>query len=143
MLNRSEFVLHDEIIIDSNEGSDGCNHYGQFEECDIDPHSVETPNDEDKIHYQELMSRFAELVRTVQNNQTIYASVIATVNKMISLHRSNTHFNVDIVTTNTMDSHAINGEGKFSTHPLPVSAVTNYLTRNVAHMERKSQGMNI
>jgi len=70
-------------------------------------------SDGDKITYQELMSRFAELTRTVQNNQTICASVIATVNKMISLHRSNTHFNVDIVTTNTIDTHAINSEGKF------------------------------
>ena len=95
-------------------------------------------SDGDKITYQELMSRFAELTRTVQNNQTICASVIATVNKMISLHRSNTHFNVDIVTTNTMDIHAINSEGKISTYPLPVSAVTNCLTRNVANMKRKN-----
>ena len=137
MLNRSEFVIHDEIIINSNEGSDGCNHYDQFEECDIDQHSVETRNDGDKITYQELMSRFTELARTVQNNQTICASVIGTVNKMISLHRSNTHFNVDIVTTNTMDTHAVDGIGKNSTYPLPVSAVTNSLTRNVAHMKRK------
>jgi len=112
MLNRSEFVIHDEIIINSNEGSDGCNHYDQFEECGIDLHSVETLNDGDKITYQELMSRFTELARTVQNNQTICASVIGTVNKMISLHRSNTHFNVDIVTTNTMDTHAVDAIGK-------------------------------
>ena len=137
MLNRSEFVIHDEIIINSNEGIDGCNHYDQFEECDIDLHSVETLNDGDKIIYQELMSMFVELARTVQNNQPICASVLTTINKIISLHHSNIYINVDIATTNTMDSHAINGEGKISTRPLPVSAVTNCLTRNVAHMKRK------
>ena len=83
------------------------------------------------------MSRFAELARTVQNNQTICASVIGTINKMISLHRSNTHFNVDIVTTNTIDTHADDSIGNNSTYPLPVAAVTNSLTRNVAHMKRK------
>ena len=89
MLNRSEFVLYDDIVINYNEGSDGCNHYDQFEECHIDPHSIETLNDGDKITYQELMSRFAELARTVQNNQPICASDLTTINRMISLHRSN------------------------------------------------------
>ena len=56
---------------------------------------------------------------------------------MISLHRSNTHFNVDIVTTNTIDTHVDDSIGDNSAYPLPVPAVTNCLTRNVAHMKRK------
>lgn len=44
---------------------------------------------------------------------------------------------MNIVTTNTMDNHAINGEGKTSTYLLPISAVTNCSTRNVAHIKRK------
>ena len=97
--------------------------------------TANTHNEFRNVTYQELMSRFEQLARTIQNNQVHCASVLSSTNRMIDLYRKGESFEFNIQSNNILTNRTQN-EGTMSTsYPQPITAVTDALTRNVGNMK--------